>query len=142
MKIDLSDNIFDSKFFSWGEALWLPRWGIAAFPHDKKIIANIEKTAVRMDMIRDFFDCQIQVTNWYRPEKYNSLIGGATKSAHLQGLAVDFIVRGIASTNARKLLRQKLFAFNLRMEGLETAHVHIDLMCEPDMSLEKRVFFP
>lgn len=142
MIIDLADNIADSKFFTWDEALFLPRWGISVFPINRQIMHNIERTAMTMDKLRDFFNAPLKVTSWYRPMKYNELIGGAKASSHITGLAVDFLVKDLPSVDAREILRHELLSMNIRMERLETPHVHIDLNCTDDMPLEKRYFLP
>jgi hypothetical protein len=142
MKIDLDDNIGDSKFFRWGEALYLPQWDIDVFPDNDLIALNIEKTAIAMDKIRDFFNVPLKVTSWYRPGRYNRLIGGAMASAHISGLACDFMVQNMKSQEARRILFPKLVEFNIRMENLETPHVHIDLKCGQDMDINKRYFKP
>lgn len=131
-----------SKYFYWREALLLSRFGMFASPPDALIESNIRTTALRMDMIRELFDCPILITSWYRPEKYNSQIGGAKASSHIQGLACDFMVKGMTSIKAREILKPHLQKFNIRMEAINTPHVHIDLNCDESLPLKKRVFFP
>lgn len=142
MKIDLNDNVGESKFFSWKEALFLPQWNIVAFPDNEIIKNNIESTALSMDRIRDFFGVPIRITSWYRPARYNRLIGGALSSSHITGLACDFMVQNMKSSDARKKLYMKLVEFNIRMENLETPHVHIDLKCDENLEPHKRYFKP
>lgn len=142
MKISLGDGIGDSKFFSWKDALFLPRWGVCAFPANESIVMNIERMAKKMDEIRDFFNAPITITSWYRPLKYNAIIGGAMNSAHIQGLAVDFLIKDLPSIEARQILKHKLLEFNIRLERLETPHVHIDIACADDLPLAKRFFNP
>lgn len=130
-----------SKFI-WAEALYLPTWRIYVMPPDSIIEANLEMTAERMNLIRAFLKRPVIVTSWYRPVTYNEEIGGARGSAHMSGLACDFLVRGISSSELRQTLQPKLKEFNVRMENLNTPHVHIDLICAPDLSNEERFFKP
>jgi len=138
----LNEKIGKSDYFIWGESLRLPQWNLDVFPDTEAIVYNIEQTALCMDKIRDHFKVPIQVTSWYRPEKYNKLIGGASASAHISGLACDFMVKDMKSNDARKSLFPMLKDFNIRMESLATPHVHIDLKCKPDMDLNQRYFKP
>jgi hypothetical protein len=142
MNLKLNDNIGQSKWFKWREALWLPQWGIYGIPKDESILANIEKTALAMDKIRTMFGKEIQVTSWLRPEKYNVLIGGSKKSSHIQGLGCDFLIADHESSAVREILRKYLKDVGVRMENLNTVHVHIDLKCDVDMSNDARYFKP
>lgn len=135
-------RITGSTYFSWSEALWLPRWRIFAVPESDAVIANIIKTAQKMDIIRTIVNSPVTITSWYRPGAYNALIGGAKMSAHIEGLACDFVVKGMGSDYVRGNLSKQLQALEIRMESLNTPHVHIDLKCTPEMSNEQRLFKP
>jgi hypothetical protein len=142
MNLKLSDQIGKSKWFKWREALWLPRWKIYGIPNDEQIISNIERTALAMDKIRTMFGKEIMITSWLRPEKYNELIGGAKKSAHISGLGCDFMLKDMESKAVREILRRYLKDVGVRMENLETPHVHIDLKCTDEMPNDLRYFKP
>jgi hypothetical protein len=140
---DLASPIGEAKNFFWHEALWCPQWQVYALPNDIKIVDNIVQTALKMQHIRNLLQKPITVTSWYRPELYNQLIGGSKKSAHMQGLACDFQIKGMPAQKVRDVLKFKLKDLNIRMEDLSDANwVHIDLRCEADMSNEKRFFKP
>jgi uncharacterized protein YcbK (DUF882 family) len=97
------------------------------FP-DKESERNIERVAMKMQTIRDYFGRPIYVTSWYRPEKYNELIGGSKNSWHMKGLAVDFLVQGLECAEVRDRLENKLEKWDLRMEDWPEANwVHVDL---------------
>lgn len=138
----LDQTIGFCKHFIWREALWLPKWVIYAMPLDQVIESNIRQTAMKMDLIRNHFNRPIKVTSWYRPLEYNKLIGGARKSAHIEGLACDFIVSGLQSSVVRSELKDYLKKYDIRMEKLNTPHVHIDLKTTANMSDERRFFMP
>ena len=135
-------NVDGCDHFKWNEVLFLPRWELYAVPEHKNILNNIINTSLKMDLIRKFFGAPITVTSFYRPNDYNKIIGGAQLSAHRLGLACDFVVRGVSSKEARLALFPRLTDLNIRMEKLETTHVHIDLQCEPTLSNERRFFLP
>ena len=50
---------------------------------------------VMEDVRAKFGDRPIQVNSWYRDPATNAAVGGASASRHMQGDAVDFVVKGI-----------------------------------------------
>lgn len=124
----LNQKIPNCQHFRWKEALWLNEWGIYVFPESLTVKKNIIETAQALQNIRDILGKPVHVTSWYRPEKYNKHIGGAKTSYHMQGLAVDFIVKGIKADAVREILLEYLTRLDIRMEDLDGASwVHIDL---------------
>lgn len=61
------------------------------------ILENMIVTAKWMEEVRKILGSYIEVTSWYRSPKLNKAIGGATKSAHMSGYAVDFKCHGFGS---------------------------------------------
>ena len=131
-----------SKYFTVHEATYLPSWGIYHTPsEDEKL--NIVEMAGKMDQVRDFIGESIKVHCWIRPttvnspqnekngKDYNGFVGGAPKSAHIVGKAVDWSVVGKKTTeqcdNIRKLLEPKLEEFQIRMEDHSGPWVHNDI---------------
>ena len=135
----LKEHVTDN--FTWAEALTLHNWGFAAVP-SAHIHNNIIKTCVKLELIRSFFgDKPIRVLSFFRPAAYNAAVKGSAQSAHIDGLACDFVVKDIHSHHARLKLLKKLDEFGIRMERLPEDHnwVHIDLI----MPLgDSRYFFP
>lgn len=128
-----------SPHFTVKDATYLPSWDIYHKPSEEEKEA-ILKTAAKMELIREYIDKPIFINCWIRPEyvncpgstyhgrSYNAFIGGAPKSAHRFGLAVDFHVAALTASDARSLLMPKLEEFGIRMENLDRASwVHIDL---------------
>lgn len=77
-----------SKYFTVGEALWLPRIKSYHIPTEEEK-QNILDIAEKLDVIRELWGKPMTVSSWIRPESYNRSIGGAGKSAHIDGRAVD-----------------------------------------------------
>jgi len=58
-------------------------------PVPAELIPNAQELANNIQVLRDFLGCRIKINSGYRTEKYNSLIGGASKSMHLKCKAGD-----------------------------------------------------
>jgi len=134
----LDEQLPGCKNFTWREALYCPQWNIYAVPTDE-VIKRITTFAPRVQAVRDFLGLPMLVVNWWRPPRYNKLIGGADFSQHMDGGAIDFRCPGIDGDQLRIKLRPKLEELGLRMEDLPGASwVHIDDK-EPG---NKRFFMP
>jgi len=127
-----------SKHFTVKDALYLPSWEIYHSP-SKEEKDNILKTVEKMELIREVLGKPIIVNCWIRPnyvncpkstyhgKSYNAMVGGAPKSAHIFGLAVDFRVISMTASEARTLLVTELERLGIRMENHSGSWTHIDL---------------
>jgi hypothetical protein len=137
---DLNENISDH--FKVGEALLLPSWRVYHIPSDKEK-EEIVKTADVMEKIRALFGTGISIHCWMRPlqanapgtqyhnQNYNAFVGSkSTMSAHIFGRAVDFHVNGKQGADQCAQVRQTILphleAWNIRMEDIGGAWIHID----------------
>lgn len=75
-----------SKYFCVGEAT---NWDRRRIPYDVNIQNNILELAAELDKVRYDYKGAIGVNSWYRPPAVNRAIGGASRSQHLTGKAVD-----------------------------------------------------
>lgn len=140
--IDWSDpSAKISNHFTVKEATYLPKWDICHSPSDDEK-KEIVRLAAIVDLVRDYFAAPINVHVWIRPNKanipgnendggdYNKLIGGASNSAHIYGMAVDFDISGIKCIDAQQRMNNenKLVEWNLRCEdnGPLATWVHLD----------------
>ena len=97
----LSEPIIAGGNFSWAEAT---KNG-TRIPVDKSVVAGILKIARTMEEVREFMGSRpITVNSWYRDPATNRRVGGASRSRHLVGDAVDFVVQGIAPKEVQKSL--------------------------------------
>jgi len=125
------DNTHITAHFTWKEALFLPTWNRVANENDglsQEIKTNLIDIFGILEKIRSLLGNRpISVHCAYRPSKYNSVIGGATRSAHVQGKAVDFSIAGISCDEVRAILVPRLDELMIRMEKLNGSNwIHID----------------
>ena len=123
----LDDTIKGCKNFKYREALKLPTWEVTVYPEFYQF-ENINRIGPKLQQLRDTVleGRKVFITNWLRPPKYNKEIGGSKYSAHPYGNAIDFWVEGLESNKVRIIILPCLDALGIRMEKMDTAHVHID----------------
>ena len=138
-----------SKYFTWGEALYLPSYNRMATEADgltQEMLDQLKVTFTWMDKVREYFGKAIKVHIAWRSVQYHQdlykeinakkrakgqpEVRVPTKSAHLDGFAVDFSVQGISCDEAKQRILDdnKLEEWNLRMEdnGKGAGWVHLD----------------
>ena len=97
----LSDPILPSGNFTWAEAT---KNG-TRIPVDKSVVQGILKIADVMQEVRAHLgDRPITINSWYRDPVTNRRVGGASRSRHLVGDAVDFRVSGISPHDVNRRL--------------------------------------
>lgn len=92
--------IFPGANFNWGEAT---KNG-TRLPANEAIANQIIRMAREMQKIRDNFGRSITITSWYRPPAVNRAIGGSSRSTHMKGHGVDFIVAGVSPREVQRKL--------------------------------------
>jgi len=136
MNIDLNQNIPYCPNFRWREFLLLRKWDVYAVPETEEIYYNIIKVATVLQRIRDLVQVPVRVTSAYRPTIYNELIGGAPRSQHRIGAAVDFKISGFNGVSGcnrvREILRPYMDQWEFRIENIQGGWVHIDLKYAKD----------
>ena len=64
-------------------------------------IANLKRLSATLEQVRaQLYNAPLQISSGYRSPRVNALVGGAANSAHLQGLAADFIAPGYGRPSA------------------------------------------
>ncbi len=88
----LSQPIIPGGNFTWGEATH----GGSRIPVDRNVVYGIIRIARVMEEVRNRLGGRpITVNSWYRDPVTNRRVGGASRSSHLRGDAVDFVAPGI-----------------------------------------------
>ena len=127
-----------SPHFTVRELTYLPSWQVCHIPTESEK-NNLTALANKMEELRSFLALPINVHCAIRPilnnvnsgrngQDYNTFVGGAPKSAHIVGLALDWDC-GQDCDETRYVLNPQLENFNIRMENNPKSNwVHIDLM--------------
>jgi hypothetical protein len=87
----LTQPIIPGGNFTWGEATH----GGSRIPVNKNVVYGIIRIAKAMEEVRDRLGGKpIKINSWYRDPVTNKRVGGARRSRHLVGDAVDFVLPG------------------------------------------------
>jgi hypothetical protein len=86
--------------FSWSEATHSG----SRVPQTVEHVNNIIALATQLEKARKQIGRPFRITSWYRPEPWNSRVGGAKHSQHLSGKAVDVVVAGYSGRELGKHL--------------------------------------
>jgi len=97
------------------------------------IVANLKLTAQLLEQIRTLLNKPVIVSSGYRSPELNKAVNGAANSAHLFGLAVDFICPQFGTPIA---ICHRIEASPLSFDQLIFEHtwVHLGLAKDGDVS--------
>lgn len=88
-------------------------------------VENLRRVAEVLEQVRALVGEPVEISSGYRCPMLNLAVGGAKNSAHVQGLAADINVRGMAPRALAALIRDSEIQFDqLIYEG---TWVHIGL---------------
>jgi Peptidase M15 len=90
--VNLSSPVIPGGHFTWAEVTKNGTRPLAS----KSVVDGAIKIAKAMEEVRALFDNRpIRINSWYRDPASNKRAGGASRSRHLEGDAIDFTVQGI-----------------------------------------------
>lgn len=101
---------------------------------------NLFRTANLMEQVRELLGKPIHISSGYRGPQLNKAIGGSKTSAHMQGLACDFVCHGFGTPLAiTKEIASSVIGFDqLIYEG---TWVHIGLAENPRREILTAKFY-
>ncbi|ADR61136.1 MAG TPA: peptidase M15 [Pseudomonas sp.] len=79
-------------------------------PHEAR--ANLQLLCGALEQVRALFDAPIIISSGYRSERVNRLIGGASDSQHVQGLAADFTVIEVSPRETVRRISESAVPFD------------------------------
>lgn len=74
--------------------------------------ANLQLLCCALEQVRALFDAPIIVSSGYRSERVNRVIGGASNSQHIQGLAADFTVIEVSPRETVRRISESAVPFD------------------------------
>ena len=77
---------------------------VSEFKSNSKIVLIHHTLPIALQMIREKIGKAINITNAYRTEAHNKMVGGASNSYHLYGMAADIWVRDITTVDLAKVI--------------------------------------
>lgn len=89
--IQLDASIIPNGNFTWAEATR----GGARMPTNQSTVDAMVRIAKLAQQARDRIGRPFRITSWYRPPAINRQVGGASRSRHIVGDAIDFYVEGL-----------------------------------------------
>lgn len=120
------NNYKVSKHFTFYEATnsrTAKKYDVRNYP-SKGDFKTIKYTAGRMEKIRNIVGQPLTINSWYRSPNLNRIIGGSTTSAHRDGLAVDFTIKGNARIAFDRIKRSG-YSFDQMIYYKRRNYVHI-----------------
>lgn len=112
--------------------------GIDNIPKDKEINDNLIRLMDVLDLVRDFLGRPLKLSNAYRCEALNALVGGVKGSKHTQGLAADMLATPEEQDKLMKWLKNKQF-YNTAIVYPSRGFVHIDIPSAGENPKTKRL---
>lgn len=97
------DSSIEGTVFTWRMALTQGSTGVIAIPtvqQDACIVRQAHSLQSVFNLLGGF-----TVTSWLRTSEHNKAVGGAPKSAHLLGLATDFVPTHCSPDEARARIK-------------------------------------
>lgn len=139
----ISDYI--SSIEAWGGSSTARRRGIYNTPTFEHLVNMVNLGRKFFDPLRRHIGHAIRVNSMYRSRELNKVIGGATRSDHLTGEAIDFSVKGmhVETTNADLFhyIKDNMNYYKLIAEFPSQGQprwIHVSYMMDDKLNEEKR----
>ncbi len=122
--LESPDDTIEGTIFTWRQALTQGSTGIITKPSAEQRTAIIKQAHALVPVFSLLGG--FRITSWLRSVQHNRDIGGAPKSAHLLGLATDFVPSHCTPEEARQKIKQAGIYPGAGEENTPT-WVHLDL---------------
>ncbi len=91
-------------------------------------VVNITRLADNvMQKIRDHFKMPVAISSGYRCVSLNSILGGASTSQHIKGMAADFTVKGYTIKQVFDWCKENLIYDQLINEKNQWVHISFNI---------------
>lgn len=100
------------------------RHGIPNTP-DAHILDNLQRLADTLEQVRFHLEQPVHITSGYRSAELNKMVGGSTNSAHMYGLAADFICHTLDPTEICRRVAKTNIAFDQMIHEYKWVHFAI-----------------
>jgi hypothetical protein len=107
------------------------RKGIDNVPSTERIENLGQLCSVLLEPIRTLLGVPLHVDSGYRSVEVNAAVGGATKSAHVEGRAADIIPIGMDLQEAFDLIRRSDLPFDQVIAECGPAWIHVAIAAIP-----------
>ena len=88
-----------------------------------KQVANIKRVAHTLELVRLIVESPIYVTSGYRSDALNEKVRGSRNSAHIEGLAADFVVKDMKPKDVVEAIRDQVGFDQLILEFDRWIHI-------------------
>lgn len=79
---------------------------------------NVRSLVKNMDVIREAVGKPIIINSGYRSPKHNQEVGGVKNSYHTKGMACDFYVKGMSTTELKNIIENLIEQGKIQKGGL------------------------
>ena len=129
--VDMKSPIIPGGNFTWGEMLHWDDFNYldVRLPRTASHAYNIVNLAKAIQPIRETVGLAMTVTSGYRPDPYNRRAGGATRSQHKIGKAVDLHIIGLKPGVTHRHIAKHIYedlGFNGGVGGY-SSWIHLDI---------------
>lgn len=93
-----------------------------------EIVARLVKVAHGMELVRSYLGNRpVRISSGFRCDELNALVGGSKNSAHVQGWACDFTVKGLSTEEVVREIKLSSLQFDQVLEEFgQWVHISFD----------------
>ena len=105
-----------------------------------ELMVNVKRMCQKLEEVRSMFNRPIIISSFYRCPELNAKVGGSKTSAHMNGLACDFLVSVKFPHTVFDVIRDSTMVFDqLILESSSSGSVWVHLGIEKEASQPRRM---